>query len=286
LREDGSYEFVVGTAEFGNGTSTVHRQIAATVLGAAVASVHVRQSDTDNGGHDTGAYGSTGTVVAGAATQRAAEALRDEIIAFAAGHAGGKSAEWSLVAGAVVRAGRRLSLAELFEAARAQGRRLSATGRSNGTPRSVAFNVQAFRIAVNKRTAAIKILRSVHAADAGCVINPMQCRGQVEGGVAQSLGATLYEEMVLDDGGRVTNPTFRNYHLPQFGDVPRTEVLFADTMDSVGPLGAKSMSESPYNPIAAAMGNALADATGIRFCATPFKPDRIFHAIVEKFGTA
>ena len=46
------------------------------------------------------------------------------------------------------------------------------------------------------------------------------------------------------------------------------------------------MSESPYNPINAAIGNALADATGIRFCQTPFKPDRIFHAIVEKFGTA
>jgi hypothetical protein len=126
----------------------------------------------------------------------------------------------------------------------------------------------------------------VHAADAGTVVNPMQCIGQVEGGVAQSLGATLYEEMVIDDHGRVVNPTFRNYHLPQFGDVPRTEVIFADTKDSVGPLGAKSMSESPYNPVAAAMGNALADATGIRFCNTPFKPDRIFGAIVEKFGTA
>ena len=52
--------------------------------------------------------------------------------------------------------------------------------------------------------------------------------------------------------GRVINPTFRNYHLPQFGDVPRTEVLFADTSDSAGPFGAKSMSESPYNPVAAA----------------------------------
>jgi CO/xanthine dehydrogenase Mo-binding subunit len=46
------------------------------------------------------------------------------------------------------------------------------------------------------------------------------------------------------------------------------------------------MSESPYNPIAAAMGNALADATGIRFCQTPFKPDRIFRAIADKFGAA
>ena len=66
--------------------------------------------------------------------------------------------------------------------------------------------------------------------------------------------------------GRVINPTFRNYHMPPFADVPRTEVMFADTFDTVGPLGAKSMSESPYNPVAAAIGNALADATGIRFC--------------------
>jgi CO/xanthine dehydrogenase Mo-binding subunit len=92
--------------------------------------------------------------------------------------------------------------------------------------------------------------------------------------------------MVIDDKGRVVNPNFRNYHLPQFGDVPRTEVLFADTTDAIGPFGAKSMSESPYNPVGAAMGNALFNATGIRFTKTPFKPDRIFRAIAEKFGTA
>jgi len=286
LQQDGSFRLVVGTAEFGNGTNTVHHQIAATVLGTTLDSILVLNADTDNGGHDTGAYGSTGTVVAGRATQLACEALRDEIVGFAAEHAGGARAAWSLAAGAVVRAGRRIGLAALAVAAKAQGRTLAGTARADGTPRSVAFNVQAFRIAVNKRTGAIKILRSVHAADAGRVINPMQCRGQVEGGVAQSLGAALYEEMVIDANGRVTNPTFRNYHLPQFGDVPRTEVLFAETCDAVGPFGAKSMSESPYNPINAAIGNALADATGIRFRATPFKPDRIFHAIAEKFGTA
>jgi putative selenate reductase molybdopterin-binding subunit len=285
LRDDGSYQLVVGTAEFGNGTNTVHHQIAATVLGTTIDKIGVLTSDTDNGGHDTGAFGSTGTVVAGHATQLACEALRGDVLRFAAEHGGDTQASWSLVAGAVVCAGRRVALSDLAAAARAKGRSLAATGRWNGTPRSVAFNVQAFRIAVNKRTGAIKILRSVHAADAGRVINPMQCRGQVEGGVAQSLGAALYEEMVIDDTGRVTNPTFRNYHLPQFGDLPRTEVLFTDTSDSIGPFGAKSMSESPYNPVSAAMGNALADATGIRFCQTPFKPDRIFRAIADKFGT-
>jgi putative selenate reductase molybdopterin-binding subunit len=284
LRDDGTYRLVVGTAEFGNGTNTVHHQIAATVLGTAIANIHVRNADTDNGGHDTGAYGSTGTVVAGHATKLACEALREEILRFAAEYAGAERAGWSLAADAAICAGRRLSFVELAAAAHAKARSLTATGRWNGTPRSVAFNVQAFRVAVNKRTGAIKILRSVHAADAGRVINPMQCHGQVEGGVAQSIGAALYEEMKIDDRGRVINPTFRNYHLPQFGDVPRTEVFFADTTDTIGPFGAKSMSESPYNPINAAMGNALADATGIRFCQTPFKPDRIFQAIADKFG--
>lgn len=285
LRDDGDFDLTVGTAEFGNGTNTVHHQIAATVLAVPMSAIHVQTSDTDHGGHDTGAYGSTGTAVAGLATERAARTLHDHILVFAAKHAGGQATEWSLSGGNVVRAGRRLPLSSLAQAAKAAGHDLAATGHSTGTPRSVAFNVQAFRIAVHKRTAEIRILRSVHAADAGRVINPMQCRAQIEGGVAQALGATLYEEVVIDSGGRVVNPAFRNYHIPAFGDVPRTEVLFADTTDSTGPMGAKSMSESPYNPVAAAMGNALADATGIRFCAVPFKPDRIFQAIVDKFST-
>jgi hypothetical protein len=286
LRTDGGYELIVGTAEFGNGTATVHCQIAATVLGAHPNSIVLSQSDTDHGGHDTGAFGSTGTVVAGRATQYAAEELRDQIIAFAAERFGAAPQTWKLLSSAVVCGGERIALVDLARAARAAGRDLKASGRHNGTPRSVAFNVQAFRIAVNKRTGAIKLLRSVHAADAGSVINPMQCRGQVEGGVAQSLGATLHEEMLVDGSGRVINPRFRDYHIPAFADIPRTEVMFADTVDKTGPLGAKSMSESPYNPVPAAIGNALADATGIRFCILPFKPDRIFAALHEKFGKA
>jgi putative selenate reductase molybdopterin-binding subunit len=248
IRDDGDYDLIVGTAEFGNGTATVHRQIAATTLGCTVEQIHLRQSDTRNGGHDTGAYGSAGTFVAGKATHDAAQKLL-----------------------AAMRTG--------------DGTR-SARGTSGGTPRSVAFNVQGFRVAVNKGTGAIRVLKSVQAADAGAVANPMQLRGQVEGGVAQSIGATLYEEMVIDSGGRVVNPKFRDYHLPSFADVPRTEVYFADTHDAIGPLGAKSMSESPYNPVAAAMGNALFDATGIRFTQVPFKPDRIWLALRDKFGTA
>ncbi|WP_407179065.1 molybdopterin-dependent oxidoreductase [Bradyrhizobium sp. STM 3562] len=284
LREDGGFELTVGTAEFGNGTSTVHRQIAATALATTVDRIHLRQSDTAHGGHDTGAYASTGTFVAGRATQVAAEKLAGELKAFASRAMQVDANACKLDNDTIVCDGKRLSYAELATSAREAGKMLAASGNSAGTPRSVAFNVQGFRIAVNKGTGQIKILRSVQAADAGRVANPMQCRGQVEGGVAQALGAALYEEVVIDESGRVINPRFRDYHLPSLADVPRTEVLFADTHDALGPMGAKSMSESPYNPVAAALGNALADATGIRFTCLPFKPDRLYPLLKEKFG--
>jgi putative selenate reductase molybdopterin-binding subunit len=284
LRDDGGFELIVGTAEFGNGTSTVHRQIAATALATTVDQIRLKQSDTAHGGHDTGAYGSAGIFVAGLATKVAAENLAAELKAFAGRMVNGNPKAGVLHNDGVAWPGKYYSYAQMAGDARKQGKRLSASGNSAGTPRSVAFNVQGFRVAVNKSTGEIKILKSVQAADAGRVANPMQCRGQIEGGVAQSLGATLYEEMVIDAEGRVVNPKFRDYHLPQFGDVPRTEVLFADTSDTLGPMGAKSMSESPYNPVAAALGNALRDATGIRFTSVPFKPDRLFPQLREKFG--
>lgn len=284
LNEEGGFDLTVGTAEFGNGTSTVHRQIAATTLATTVDRIRLRQSDTAHGGHDTGAYGSAGTFVAGKATHAACMQLATELKAAAASAWLCGVEACVLEDNAVVSGVRRMPFTELVKLEGERGQPFAGSGNSTGTPRSVGFNVQGFRVAVNKATGELRILRSVQAADAGVVANPMQCRGQVEGGVAQALGAALYEEMVIDANGRVTNPRFRDYHLPSFADVPRTEVFFAETSDTIGPLGAKSMSESPYNPVAAALGNAIADATGIRFTAPPFKPDRLFPALLEKFG--
>jgi CO/xanthine dehydrogenase Mo-binding subunit len=251
-RAGGGYTLSVGTAEFGNGTATVHRQLAAQALGARPGEIELRQSDTDLVRHDTGAYGSTGTVVAGLATLRAAERLASLIAA------------------------RPLADETLAGETGAGAPLLSAEATSDGTPRTVSFNVQGFRVAVRPATGEIRILHSVQAADAGTVINPRQCRGQVEGGVAQALGAALYEHMDIDVTGRVTTRTFRAYHLPQFGDVPRTEVHFARSSDPLGPLGAKPMSEAPFNPVAPALANAIRDATGRRLTELPFTRDRVF----------
>lgn len=240
-RAEGGFELVVGTAEFGNGTTTVHAQIAARVLGVAPERIFVVQSDTDAIGHDSGAFGSTGTMVAGMATFRAATDLRARIGTGTPDPVG--------------------------------------TGRCDGTPRSVAFNVHGMVVAVDPATGEIRILKSVHVADAGTVINPRQLRGQIEGGVAQALGAALYEHLDIDAGGTVTTAAFRQYHLPTWADVPETEVLFAATHDALGPLGAKSMSESPFNPVAPALANAVRDATGVRFTTTPMTRDRVLRGL-------
>ncbi|MEV7727248.1 molybdopterin-dependent oxidoreductase [Streptomyces sp. NPDC087917] len=281
LLRDGTYDIAVGTAEFGNGTTTVHRQITAGALNTTVDRITVRQSDTDVVRHDTGAFGSAGTVVAGKAVMLAADSLAERLKTFAARHTGVARHLCTLEAEAFDCAGRTVTLKELYEAAYVKNKldEIAADGHWGGSPRSVAFNAQWFRLAVDPDTGEMKILRSVHAADAGKVMNPMQCRGQVEGGVAQALGATLFETVRVDERGEVTTAAFRRYRLPQYADVPRTEVHFMETSDAIGPLGAKSMSESPFNPVAPAFANALRDATGVRFTEMPVTRDVVWREI-------
>jgi CO/xanthine dehydrogenase Mo-binding subunit len=90
------------------------------------------------------------------------------------------------------------------------------------------------------------------------------------------LGWALTENMVHSSTGKVVNAAFRNYHIPAYADTPRTEVLFADTYDAIGPLGAKSQGECAINPVAPAVANAIADAVGVRFTTLPLTPDHIF----------
>jgi putative selenate reductase molybdopterin-binding subunit len=274
LSGDGEYTLSVGTAEFGNGTSTVHTQIAATELQTTADRITLRQSDTDLGGYDTGAFGSAGTVVAGKAVQIACRELRSALTATASAVAGVPGQRCELGPHGVQCGDRFVDFGEL-----AATGPLTGVGRHDGTPRSVAFNVQGFRVAVNIETGVVVILQSVQAADAGVVINPQQCRGQVEGGVAQAIGSSLYEEMLVGPDGAITNAALRNYHIPQLADLPVTEVYFADTYDELGPMGAKSMSESPYNPVAPALANAIKNATGVRLRQLPMTPARVWRAL-------
>ncbi|WP_345751958.1 molybdopterin-dependent oxidoreductase [Microbacterium rhizophilus] len=267
VEPDGTFTLRTGTAEFGNGTTTVQRQIASSVLGIGVDRIRLAHADTDAVAYDTGAFASAGITVAGKALHSACLALRDRIVAEAAARAGAAVADCAYTPDGVRTPAGLVPLAALAG--------LTGSGEERGDHRSLAFNVHAVRVAVDPETGTVRILRNVHAADAGFVMNPAQCRGQIEGGVAQGIGGALYEEVLVEDG-RVLNPAFRTYRVPQSADIPDVEIHFADTADDLGPFGAKSMSESPYNPVAPAIGNAISRALGTRPFEQPFTRERVW----------
>jgi putative selenate reductase molybdopterin-binding subunit len=276
LLPSGRFHLAVGSSEMGNGSVTSHSQIAASHLNARMADIQIINADTDRTPYDTGTFASTGTVVAGQAVGMSAAALRVAILDYAGRHTNTDPAAWSLEEGAVISGNVRIPLVDLYEAGTAVGFRFESKRKAYLSPRTVAFSVQGIRLAVNRVTGNVQILRSVHAADIGRLINPMQCRGQIEGAVAMGLGWALTEHMVHSSSGQIVNAALRNYHIPAYADVPHTEVLFADTYDKIGPLGAKSQGECAINPVAPAVANALANAVGVGVADLPFPPDRIY----------
>ncbi|MFO0879490.1 MAG: molybdopterin-dependent oxidoreductase [Gemmataceae bacterium] len=280
LLADGTYHLSIGSAEFGNGIRNAQRQVAASVLHTRASAISMDFADTDTTPYDTGTFASTGTSVATLGVQKAAEALRDNLIDLASQLTGVPSEGCRLDDGLIHCGERSLTLKHLFEAAPLRDK-LHVARKVYGTPRSTAFLAHGFRIAVQCVTGEIRILQSVQAFDAGKLINPMQARGQVEGGIAQGIGTTLFEQLTLHETGTVETSTFRNYRIPAFADIPRSEIYFADTHDRHGPLGAKPIGEAPIVPVSAALGNALADATGVRFHDLPFRADRVYARLVE-----
>ncbi len=276
LTADGRYHLAVGSTEMGNGSVTSHRQIAAELLTCAAGQIDIINADTDRAPYDTGTFASTGTVVAGKAVANAAEALRENILDFASRRSRADRHACRLDGDAVICGNRRVPLAELYDAGAKAGHRFVVFRKAYLSPRTVAFNVQGVRLAVHRVTGEIRILQSAHGADIGRLINPMQCRGQIDGAIGMAFGWALTENMVHDAHGRVVNPSLRNYRIPAFADVTPSEVYFADTYDKIGPLGAKSQGECAINPVAPAIANALAKATGKRFAHLPFTPDRIY----------
>ncbi|MET0704947.1 MAG: molybdopterin cofactor-binding domain-containing protein [Mycobacterium sp.] len=281
LLPDGSYQIAVGTVEFGEGTSTAHVQIAATQLGTVPARIHLVQSDTDRTGFDTGAFASAGLFVAGHAVQKASTALRDRILGFAASHTGVDVADCALDDDGVVCGDRRLSLTDLIAAGHQRGIRFAEARKAYGSPRGVTSNTHGFKVAVHQITGEIRILYSVQAADPGVVINPAQVRGQIEGGVAQGIGFVLTENYHVDADGTMINPSLRNYRIPTYADIPRTEVLLIETHDSVGPMRSKGMAECCINPVAPALANAVENATGVRYRELPLTPERIYRRLLS-----
>ncbi|MDT0611028.1 molybdopterin-dependent oxidoreductase [Streptomyces lancefieldiae] len=286
LRPDGHYDLATSVPEFGSGTGSVLRRIAAQALATAPDRVHLCDADTDLLDHHSGGFASTGVILTGRAVARACRELAGRLRILAATRAATSSAACRLGPDAVHCDGTPLALTTLHTHAHTTHTplRAHAAAYADDAVPSLAFSAQWFRVEVDPATGLVHITDSVHVADAGTVLDAAQCRGQIEGAIVQGVGTTLREDLPTDSTGHVTAPDLRTYTIPHFGEVPPPEIHFVqpEDRDQAPP---KPMSELPFNPVAPALANAVRDATGIRFTTLPLRPDTVWSALAEAHRT-
>jgi len=129
-------------------------------------------------------------------------------------------------------------------------------------------------VAVNRATGGIRIVRVVCAHDCGLMINPDGTRAQIEGAILQTISRSLHEEVTFDRQ-RVTSTDWGSYRILTFPDVPTLDIVLIDRPREK-PVG---VGEASTAPVAAAIGNAVFDATGVRLRTAPFTPDRVKSAL-------
>jgi CO/xanthine dehydrogenase Mo-binding subunit len=247
-------------ADVGQGNHTVVAQVAAESLGVPFECVQVVASDTAQMGDAGSASASRLTYMSGNAVRGAAER------ALAAWHAEERPA-----------------VGEYVYLAPKSTRMDHDTG--YGMPNfAYGYAAQAVQVAVDTETGEVRIERFICADDVGQAINPQQVTGQIEGAVVQALGYTLLENFKTREG-QVLTDRLSTYLIPTVLDVPeRLESIIVEVPDPNGPFGARGMGEMPYLPAAAAVANAVYDATGVRFSDFPLTPERVWQGLRDNGG--
>jgi aerobic carbon-monoxide dehydrogenase large subunit len=292
LDSTGAVTAAFGVAATGQGLETSLAQIVADELGARLDDIRILQGDSAAVAHGTGSYASRSAVLAGGAAILAARLLREKIIRAAAHLLEAAAQDIAAADGRVFVAGtdRGLSFRELAKAVYSEMGRLPPEAREEmeatrvydpvfGTTSS-ATHIAALEI--DPKTCRVAIERYVVAEDCGRVINPMIVEGQVQGGVAQGIGAALYEEVVYDAGGQLLTASLADYVIPGAGEVPAIETVHLDTLSPSTVGGFRGMGEGGTIGAPAAIANALADALaplGGEIYELPMTPERLFRLI-------
>ena len=284
VEKSGAIKLITGLMDVGEGATTVLPQIAAEVIGAEYEQVEAVFADSRGTPDAPITAGSTATFSTGTAVVQAANEVRESLMELASAGLEVPAYDLDAAQGWVfVKAdpSRRMALTEV--AGRMDGDALSAT--ASIIPGSTDHIVNSFgahfvEVQVDTDTGRVRVLRYVAAHDSGRIINPRAALNQAEGAVSQMLGFALSEELVTDNATGVTlNPGYLEHKSPTILDYPDIQVIFADIVDPVGPLGAKGLGEVPSCGVAPAIANAIYNATGVRLHRTPFTPDRVLAAL-------
>jgi carbon-monoxide dehydrogenase large subunit len=286
---------ITGVSPHGQGQETSFAQITADRLGVPFEDVVVLHGDTNiaHFGRDT--YGSRGTAVGGSAIVM----CLDKILAKAkilAAHLLETTADHVEFANGVFSSPgvttREIPWAELAGAAYIA--KSLPPGVEPGLEASSFFEPQNFTfpfgthicaVDVDRDTGQVSITDYVAVDDCGPQINPLLVEGQVQGGIAHSIGQALFEQTVYDENGQLLTGEFMDYPLPRAADIPDYKLGHTVTPSPVNPLGVKGCGEAGTIGATPAIANAVLDALeplGIKHLDLPLTPERVWRAITEK----
>jgi CO/xanthine dehydrogenase Mo-binding subunit len=243
-------------------------QIAAEELGIPLERVDVVLGDSARGAYASISAGSSTLPSMGPAVRAAAADAREQVedIAEQRGLPGGTPLE---------------EIVAVLEESQILGK--GARG-PNPTGMSVlTFGVHVVEVAVDVETGEVQVERVAAIHDVGRIVNPLGASSQVEGGVIQGIGHTLSEERLLDpETGRVLTTSLDAYRMPTIADVPEIVCEFVDRPDEhLTNLGSKGLGEPPIVPVAAAIANAIRDATGADVHELPISREEMLRALRE-----
>ena len=284
----GTVTATFGVASQGQGIETTLAQVVAEELGARIEDVEIVHGDSAALPHTTGTYASRSTIQAGGAAIVCARALREKVVEAASHLLEAAPADIEVAGGAVRVAGtdRSMSFRELARAVYTEMGRLSrevrekvhleASGVYDPFLGTTSPATHATLVEVDPETFEVEVLRYVVAEDCGRVINPLVADGQVHGGVAQGIGAALFEEMVHDRSGQLLTASLADYLIPSAAEIPSMEVAHLETPAENNLGGFRGIGEGGTIGAPAAVANAIADALDVEIEVLPCTPDRLF----------
>ncbi|MFW5841895.1 MAG: xanthine dehydrogenase family protein molybdopterin-binding subunit, partial [Bacillota bacterium] len=285
LNDDGFYNLTVGATEIGQGSDTVLSQIAADALGVSLEKMVIYSSDTDLTPFDVGAYASSTTYVSGNAVYKAAIKMKTILIEEAARvmHVGKNDLTFD---GTTFTSseGATLSLRDLANRITYNDdqHQLTVTESYVGTKSPPPFMAGFALIDVDLKTGEVALVDYVSVVDCGVPLNPKLAQGQVEGGIVQGIGMTLFEEVKYTKTGKMITNNLTNYTIPTTKDIPHLTTEFAKSYEDTGPYGAKSVGEIGIDTPPAAIANAIYNATGARITSLPITSEIILNTIKRK----
>src|SRR2546422_2759845 len=292
VRIDPSGQLIIATGATGHGQGheTVFAQIAADLWGVNLDKVSIVEGDTASIAFGCGTFGSRSTVNVGSAIYGASARLKEKVLRLAAHLLEANPDDLELGEGKVFIRGlpqRALSFSELARAAVPGWASKLPEGLEPGLEATFYFvpptvtwanaaHVAVIEVEID--TGIIKLLDYVVSHDAGKLINPLLVDGQIHGGVAQGIGAALYEEIAYDQNGQLLSGSFVNYLLPGAMEVPNIKTVHLESPSPLNPLGVKGLGEGGAIAPPAAIANALADALlpfRVRVNEIPLSPNRV-----------